>query len=406
MSNEIAVNGHKPKLLVATTTFPRWENDAGPAPFVFDLAIHLQKYFEITVLAPHFPGAAEHEVWKGMEVCRFRYLPDNREKLADGQGLQNHLRKRSSARYEAMPFMISEYLAGRRLLKDRKFDAVNSHWLVPSGLIFARLAKHFKTRHIVTVHAADYFMLNKSSTGRWLMRRIARSSQAVIPVNQMMADGIKKLWPSARTHVMPMGFDPQRFREVEPGPVAKLRQELSLQGKKIILYVGKLTEKKGLRNLLEAVKILGQDMDNFQLLIVGGGGWKPHLERMASKLNVTYRVRFAGRVPHREVPFYYQLADVVALPAQPDKHGETEGMPVVILEALASGKPVVGTSYCSAPEPLKQGGFIEIKEPTPAEIAAGLRKALSGDFRADFKAVDNYSWEQVAKFYSEVIAGG
>lgn len=91
--------------------------------------------------------------------------------------------------------------------------------------------------------------------------------------------------------------------------------------------------------------------------------------------------------------------------AHPDRHGETEGMPVVILEALASGKPVVGTSYCFVPEPLKRGGFIEIKEPTPADIAAGLKKALAGDFSADFSIVDKYRWEEVARFYSEVIAG-
>jgi len=395
----------KPRLLMVSTTFPRWEADAGPAPFVFDLAVSLKKYFEVTVLAPHYPSAARHELWNGLEIFRFRYLPDRYETLASGEGIQNKMRKNRWEMLKLLPFLAGEFFAGWVLLRKRKFDAINSHWMVPSGWIFARLSRKHKTPHFITVHAADYFLLNRMIFGKALMRRTVKSARAVLPVNQMMADGIQRVCGDTRIKVMPMGFDPKKFRNGDQQEVARLRDEFSLSGKKIILFVGKLSQKKGVANLVHAIKLLSNDFPNFQLVVVGRGGYKPSLERLASKLGITYRVRFIGAVPHKKVPAFYQLAEVVAVPSLPDKYGETEGMPVVVLEALASGKPVVGSSYCSVPEPLKHGGFLEVEEPTAEALAAALKQALNGEFKADFSAVDKYSWEEVARFYAEVISG-
>jgi glycosyltransferase involved in cell wall biosynthesis len=395
----------KKKILIATSTFPRWEADTGPAPFVFDLAQHLQKFFEVTVLAPHYKGAATHEVWNGMEVFRFKYLPEDWETLADGAGLQNNMRKGRKEQLKAGFLMLSEYLAGRKLLRSRKFDAVNSHWLVPSGLLMSRLCKSYKVPHIVTVHAADYFMLNRVAFGKSMMRSIARSAKALAPVNQTMADGIKKVWPGANLSVMPMGFDPDRFKSVDEQELERARKEFIMEGKKVILFVGKLSEKKGLLQLLDAIKLLEKDLSNFQLLIVGRGKLKPKIERRASKIQVMFRIKFTGAVPHKKVPLYYRLADAVVAPSLPDQYGETEGMPVVILEALAAGKPVVGTPFCSVPPALKQAGFIETEDATPESIARGLKKALTGDYQADFSLVNQFSWPEVAKFYAGVISG-
>lgn len=395
----------KPRLLMVTTTFPRWEADAGPAPFVFDLAINLLKYFQITVLAPHYPGAEMHEVWNGIEIFRFKYLPEKYETLADGQGIQNHLRQGWTEKLRAVPFMLAQFRAGWRLLRSRKFEAVNSHWLVPSGFIFSLLCKHFKINHIVTVHAADYFMLNRIAFGKPIIQRIAKSAKALIPVNQKMADGIKTLSADARIFVMPMGFDPEKFRAVDDQELAALRKEKLIEGKKLILFVGKLTEKKGLLQLLDAIKIIEKDVANFQLLIVGRGKLKPKLERRASKLQIMHRFKLAGAVPHKKVPLYYRLADVVAVPSLPDQYGESEGMPVVVLEALASKKPVVGTPFCSVPETLKQAGFLETENTSPEAIAKELKRALTGDFQADFSKVEQFAWQEVAKFYAGVISG-
>ena len=309
------------------------------------------------------------------------------------------------SRLKALPLLWAEYRAGKKLLKARKFDAINSNWLIPSGLLFARLAGIFAARHIVTVHAADYFMLQRIPLGKSLIKYIARHSRALIPVNEKMAAGIKEIAPGAKVMVMPMGFDPAKFRQVDGQEVEKLREGLGVKNKKVVLFVGKLAEKKGLDNLLEAMKILEKDFNNCYLLVVGRGGWKAHLEKHASKLDVMYRVKFLGAMPHEKIPLYYQLADVVAIPSLPDRHGESEGMPVVLLEGIASGKPVVGTSFCSAPGPLKEGGgFFETADASPQALAQELKNVLKGENVEDFSKVDQFRWPEVARFYAEVIS--
>jgi len=397
--------GTKPRLLIVSTTFPRWENDPGPAPFVFDLAKNLQKYFEITVLAPHFPGSARHQVWTGLEIFRFQYLPERWEFLADGQGLQNHLRQRKSAWLALVPFLLGEFFAGYRILRRRRFDAVNSHWLIPSGLILASLCRWHRIHHIATVHAADYFLLSRIPVGKFLIRLIAKWSKALIPVNRKMADGIKTIYGQANLFVMPMGFEPEKFRRPDREGMEKLRKEIAPLAKQLLLFVGKLTEKKGVNNLIEAVKLLMPDFPEIQLLIAGEGSLRTGLEEQVKNLALAGRIKFLGAVPHQKISLLYHLADAVVVPSMPDRFGESEGMPVVALEGLASGKPVIGTIYCSAPEELKEAGFLEIAESNPNAIAEGVRKVLQGGLKVDFRTVDKYRWEEVAKFYAEVIKG-
>ena len=79
-------------------------------------------------------------------------------------------------------------------------------------------------------------------------------------------------------------------------------------------------------------------------------------------------------------------------------------MPVVILEALASGKPVVGSRYCFVPQELKASGFIEV-ELSPEEIASGIKKVLGNKHKPDGEILKRFSWQEVARFYAEVLKG-
>lgn len=395
----------KPRLLIVSTTFPRWENDTGPAPFVFELALHLQRYFQVTVLAPHFKGSASHEVWKGLEVFRFKYLPEQWEFLSDGQGIQNHLRMRKSAYLALIPFCLAEFFSARKILRARRFDAVNSHWLIPSGLLLALLCRLFRINHFITVHAADYFLLTRIPLGKLIIRLLAKWSKALLPVNQMMADGIKSIWSNARIFVSPMGFDPQKFRKPEQEEIQRLRKEIAFEANQTLVFVGKLTEKKGVRNLIEAMKILEKDFPDLKLLIVGEGAERAELEKKVKAMGLEKNIKFLGAVPHQKVCLVYHLADAVVVPSMPDKSGESEGMPVVALEALASGRPVIGTVYCSVPAQLKQAGFVEIDESSPNVIAEAVRMVLKNGVCVETEKLDRYSWSEVARFYAEVIQG-
>lgn len=393
----------KPKILIVTTTFPRWENDPLPAPFVFELALHLKKYFDITVLAPYFPGSAEKEVWQGIEILRFRYFFKKYEFLADGGGIQNHLRQSFFAKLLLGFFLTGEFIAGMRILRRRKYFAVNSHWLVPSGLIFSLLCRWFKIPHICTAHASDFYLLMRIPLGKGLLRFICRNSKAIVVVNQHMQEEIKKICKEASVFYQPMGVSLEKFdsKKINKEKLNHLRNQLNLKDFKVVLFVGKLTEKKGVHILLEAIEILKKEIP-IKLLIVGEGMLREWLEKRVSELEIQKQVIFLGAKPHSELIYYYQLADVVVVPSLIDRYGEAEGMPVVILEALASGKPVVGTKFCFAPQILKEAGFLEV-QPTPKDIANGIKKILKGKTAESKTFLELFSWEKVAGFYKNLI---
>jgi len=390
------------RLLIATTTFPRWENDSGPAPFVFELARFLKRYFQITVLAPYFPGSTLKEVWKGMEIIRFRYFFRRWETLADGRGLQNHFRRSFRSKILVGFLVLGEFFTGFNLLRKRKYDAINSHWLIPSGLLFSFLSWWKKIPHICTVHAGDFYLLLRIPFGKKIIKFIASHSKALICVNLQMVETIKKICPQAQVYAMPMGVDLDRFSQLDQAELFSLKKNLGIQNEKIILFVGKLTEKKGLDRLLDAFEFLLKEGDNFQLLIIGEGERKEILKRQAEEKGLKSRVKFLGAVPHSEIPYYYHLVDVVVVPSQIDKYGEGEGMPVVILEALACGKPVVGSRYCFVPDELKSSGFIEVGL-EPEEIARGIKRALEDKEKPKQSAIQRFSWERIAEFYAEVL---
>ncbi|MFO8056472.1 MAG: glycosyltransferase family 4 protein, partial [bacterium] len=123
----------KPRLLIVTTTFPRWKDDPGPAPFVFHHARAMAEFFHVTVLAPHYPGAKDSELIENVRVQRFHYAPESIEHLADGAGIRGHLQKSVKNKLLACALVLAEAAAILRHSRDKEY--INSHWLVPSGLL-------------------------------------------------------------------------------------------------------------------------------------------------------------------------------------------------------------------------------------------------------------------------------
>ncbi|MFQ5444697.1 MAG: glycosyltransferase family 4 protein, partial [Nitrospinales bacterium] len=126
----------KKNVLLFASTFPRWETDAITARFVYDLGRELIKYFNVYVLTPHAPGAKRYEEMEGMKVVRFPYfLPLNSQALVDGTGMLSCLRTKKSSILQIPFFIICQYLALKKMVKTYQIDLVNSHWMIPQGLI-------------------------------------------------------------------------------------------------------------------------------------------------------------------------------------------------------------------------------------------------------------------------------
>ena len=128
------------KLLVLTSTLPRWTSDTTPT-FVADLCASLAQTMDVTLLAPASDGAAPIERQGGVEVRRFRYMyPARLQRLADGAIMPN-IRRRPLLAAQIPPFVLAELGAAWRLMRAERFDAIHAHWALPQGFL-AALLKH------------------------------------------------------------------------------------------------------------------------------------------------------------------------------------------------------------------------------------------------------------------------
>jgi glycosyltransferase involved in cell wall biosynthesis len=167
----------------------------------------------------------------------------------------------------------------------------------------------------------------------WLERRLARDVARIVCVSQSVADFCRaRHFPSDKLEVIPNGVDANRFADVTPLDLAEMGMP---HGRKAILFIGRLHVQKELHELIAAAPRMLDQLPEHDLVIAGEGPQQDALRRLASELEIASRVHFAGW--RADVPALLAAAEMLVLPSR------WEGMPNVVLEAMAAGKPVVAT---------------------------------------------------------------
>jgi glycosyltransferase involved in cell wall biosynthesis len=323
----------KPRLLVLTSTFPRWPGDPEPG-FVHELAKRLTPLFEVRVVCPHARGAAVRETLEGVEVVRYRYAPSRLETLVNDGGIVNNL-KRQPWKWLLVPFFLLGlfWRAWREMHRSRP-DVIHAHWLLPQGLVAALLGRLDRRNppFLVTSHGADLFALRARPLTA-LKRFVARRATALTAVSQAMIDELARIGVSPHeVSVQPMGVDlTQRFTPAPDPP--RSREE--------ILFVGRLVEKKGLRYLLAALPAILARHPSASLTVVGFGPEEDERRAQAAALGIAHQVHFLGPLSQAELPPLYRRAAVFVAPFVRAESGDQEGLGLVLVEALGCGCPVV-----------------------------------------------------------------
>jgi glycosyltransferase involved in cell wall biosynthesis len=252
-------------------------------------------------------------------------------------------------------------LAAAAIAAARRFrpDVVYGHFLFPAGAAAGAAARTVGARLVVTAHGRDVRNVGSIRGVATATKAVVRRANAVIAVSDYLRRELEAKIPSLRGHVQVIdcGVDLERFRHK---PAAEARAEVGWEGEEpFFLAVGTLDERKNPLRLAEAFARLGRG----SLAFVGDGPLRPGLAAQPG-------VRVVGRIPHEGVPDWIAACDVLCQPSLVEPFGQT------VLEALATGRPVVATRLGGPPEFVTPETGVLVDPLDVHSIEAGLRAAV------------------------------
>jgi len=376
------------KLLIITNLFP---NSVEPTRglFNFQQVRGLAKLCDVTVVAP-VPWAPairlpREERVEGIRVFHPRYL----------------VVPVLSRPLNALSLFLGLRGLVRRLVRQSRPDAILATWAYPDVVASVGIAAQLGVPVVAKVHGSD---LNVLAQGRLRRRMIAgalRRCAAVVAVSSGLKQRVVEMGvPAERVSVLPNGVDGQRFRPLDR---SACRRQLGLPTEQpLVLFVGHLANVKGVDVLVEAFARCRTNGLSATLVLVGEGELRQPIERRVRALGLSRDVMLTGPRPHEEISTWLGACDLLCLPS---RH---EGCPNIVLEALACGRPVVGSSVGGVPELLRDSAAGLLVPPGDVEaLAKGLEEGLarSWDARAIRQAAGTGGWDQNAERLAELLRG-
>lgn len=343
---------------MVTHAYPRYDGDVAGA-FLERLAIALRgRGHDVHIVAPADAGRGGDEVRHGVSVTRVRYAPARRETLAYRGTLAAEGRT-AAGLVSGASLIWRQARVLARLRATERLDIVHAQWWVPGGLS-ARLAGR---PFVVTLHGMDVVLLEQSRLARLVAAWVLRAAAAVTAVSSDLA----------RRAARVVRLDPERI-VVQPMPIDPgwLAGAAGGRGGGGVVTVGRLTVRKRIPLLLEALAKLRAAGRVLPLTIVGDGVERPALERRVAELGLDGQVRFLGELPPARVRDAIEHADVFAFPAL------GEGLGLAAVEALLCGIPVVaardGGGVCDI---VPERGAGRLVEPSAEHIARGIEDLMA-----------------------------
>lgn len=378
-------------------------------PFVYEQAVNLARQgCQVDVIAPHLPGSPLAETLAGVRVHRARYvIPARWQTLCYGNGIPHNLRHSWWARAQ-LPLLLLALLL-KTVRTARGCDLIHAHWSI-AGIVALLGGKLTGKPVVLTMHGAELYVLKNNPLLRFLLERV----DWVVCNSTFTQARVLAISAPRQCTLIPPGVDVERFHPAAPVDAFRAHQPEATGDQPIILAIGRLVERKGFAYLIDALALLPASLAPF-LMIRGSGPLRESLEARAAANGVAQRVKFLNYIADADLPGYYAAADVFVLPAVVDSAEDTEGLGVVLLEALACGAPCVACAVGGIPDIIQDGvtGILVPPRDAPAladRIARllhdeALRQQLSQSGRAYVAA--NFSWQaqtdRIQAIYARLI---
>lgn len=365
---------------MVTSSYPKYKGDV-TTPFIESLATNVAALgHEVYVVAPRHRDLRRAEMEDGVHLRFYRYAPTKELNIwGYAESLRADVEVKKPIYFLIPAVFLSSLFTLLRLTFKKRFDVIHAHWVIPNGPVATLVSRIRRVPLVVSLHGSDIFLAEKSG----LLARAAdlcfHSADAITACSEDLKQRAIELGaPRAIARVVPYGADLETFA-VDKDASDELRRELGfLRDDLIVLGVGRLVYKKGFEFLIRAVPQVLQETTRVRFIIAGDGDLGDELKGLAASLGVTEYVHFPGAVPREKIPLYFGACDLCVAPSVRDKEGNVDGLPNVVLEAMAATKPLVATNVGGLPLAVRDGdnGFL-VEEKDPAQLAHAITKLLA-----------------------------
>ena len=397
------------KVLVIGSVYPRFDKDA-EVPWLRTSVAHLKKAgVEIQVLAPSYKGLKSHEI-DGVKVNRFRYAPASWEILTHEEGAPSKMASRPWLQLLAIPYIINGFFKCLKICRKWRPDVIHAHWPFPHAYIALGAAKLFRIPLVLNFHGAELLLIRKKKWVKPLLKFAIGQAQAVFANSSFTAGKIKAI-RNVDVEWSPYGTTLDERRETRDEREGSGLAPHPVNGKFKVLFVGRHIERKGICYLIEAAKYLSAD--KFEIRIVGEGDLTEELKAQAAQLEGDKNaasIVFTGKLVAPELAREYREANVFVLPAIVDHKGDTEGLGVVLIEAMELGLPIIASNVGGIPDVVvnNESGIL-VPEKDPVALADAIKRIESDpQYTARLlegarnRIAEHFTWDNITRRQIEI----
>jgi phosphatidyl-myo-inositol dimannoside synthase len=262
-----------------------------------------------------------------------------------------------------------------RALRSFGADQIHCGQSIETGMIGWWCRRRYGLPYVVHTFLEELMVYRRGAATRRLLRRVLGEAEAVTTISRF-----------SRTQLIELGVDPGRIHLLYPGvsaqPVeaeaaAAIRRRYHLDGRQVLLTVGRLAPRKGHDRVIRALPSVLKAVPSVTYLVVGDGPERPRLQHLAASLGLADRVVFVGGVAHHEVPTFYHVSDLFLMANRELPNGDVEGFGLVFLEANAAGLPVIGGRSGGTADAIVHGETGWLVDPDDlAGLADGITRLL------------------------------
>jgi glycosyltransferase involved in cell wall biosynthesis len=391
------------KVLYLVTAYPREQGDVITPWMVETIRRLAARGVTVEVLAPAYRGLPSHVV-DGVTVHRFRYAPKGWETLTHDQTAPDRIRERPQFLGLVPGYVAAGSAAAARLARTGGFDVLHAFWPIPQGVLGLWAKRRSGLPLVSTFFGVELTWMEKQFPFLApLLRRMVRGSDAVTAISTYTAERLARQVPGADAVIVPFGAAVDA--PAEPPPY-------TFDGERPfeLVFTGRLVERKGVHVLLDALATLPPER-RIRLNVLGDGPDRARLEEQAARLGLLGdRAVFHGFVPTEELQRRLEGCDAFVLPAVIDAKGDTEGLGVVLLEAMSYARPVIASAAGGILDIVRDGRNGWLVPPGDAAALAGAISACMDDpARARTLGLNGredvetgFSWDVIADRLAEI----